>query len=163
MVRSIVGLDTTDLERVVTVIPRSAILRGVENVREFLAGSNWALCDSIDSIHVTSVQLSKTVPMDGGAIAWIYSCAITCQCVLDRDTQFVTPTCLKSGPREAVVEQLHCTIGETIGIASRFRKFKIVMPLATLRSVVFVVCADIKFLASFGIFEPAVAVHVGVA
>ena len=56
------------LKRVVTMIPRGAILQGSEAVGIRFTRSNRALCDAIDSIHFKTVELADPVPMNCGAV-----------------------------------------------------------------------------------------------
>lgn len=67
----------TILERVVTMIPRGAVLQSSEAVSIRFTRSNRALCNAIDSIHFKAVELADSVPMNSGAIE--------AQVVLDSD------------------------------------------------------------------------------
>ena len=58
----------TILERVVTMIPRGAVLQGSEAVGIRFTRSNGALCNAIDSIHFKAVELADAVPMNCGAV-----------------------------------------------------------------------------------------------
>jgi hypothetical protein len=52
------------LQRVVAVVPTTAILHGSEFISEAITRNNGTLRDAIDTIHMRSVQSSDTMEMD---------------------------------------------------------------------------------------------------
>ena len=54
-----------------TVIPRCSVLQSLERIVEAVSGGKRALCQTIDTIHVHSIQLSNAMPMDACPITTI--------------------------------------------------------------------------------------------
>src|SRR3569833_3215732 len=50
------------------VIPRRAILRGIEAVHEIVVGRNGTLCNPVDAVHVHGEPLADAMPMDAGTV-----------------------------------------------------------------------------------------------
>jgi hypothetical protein len=61
------------LDRVVAMIPRTPVLRCLENIRHVVLGRNRALSHSIYTIHVRGLMLSDAVPM--------YTCTVVCHVI----------------------------------------------------------------------------------
>jgi len=62
------------LQRVVAVVPTTAVLHGAEFVSETVARSNGALRYAIDTIHMRSVKLSNTMEVDRCAVERKFIC-----------------------------------------------------------------------------------------
>lgn len=84
------------LKRVMTVIPRSAILRDVEFVGIGIVGRNGALCDRVDTVMLEGIEHTDTVPVDSRAVVF--------QEVGDRDLDSVTPASFDPWPRILVIK-----------------------------------------------------------
>ena len=78
------------LQRVVTVVPRASILSNVEPVCILMIWRYRALRHSVYSIHLHSMKLSDTMPMNCGPIILEIIC--------DGHLQLITPACLVQGP-----------------------------------------------------------------
>lgn len=50
------------------VIPRGAVLFGIDNIRKLLTRRNRTLGDAVHTIHRICVVLSEPMPVDAGAI-----------------------------------------------------------------------------------------------
>jgi hypothetical protein len=56
------------LETEVGMIPSGSILSGSEFVGQAVAGGNWTLCYTWNTVVFSRVQLTNTVPMNGSSI-----------------------------------------------------------------------------------------------
>lgn len=156
----------TNLERVVTMVPRCSILCGVEYICKAGSRGNWALRDSIYAILERGLPLPKAVPMNSGAIAWIMYVAGDfgpCQVVVDCDLDLIAPTSLQARTWEAIVEQLNVDVTKTIRVAGEVRQLQVIVSRYTSRAIDFVICVDVICLISLGILEPAAPINVGIA
>ena len=141
------------------VIPRRAILRDVEYVREGITGSDWALRDRIDTIKPASVPLSQSMPM--------YCCAITSrenrgQLILDCDLHLVAPAGSKSRTWVHTIERLPPHNFDSIRTESGLLYLEVVLAyyaLGTVRLVIRVYVVRFVIRPT----EPAGSVLVGVA
>lgn len=84
------------LKRVMTVVPRSAILRNVELVSIAITGCNGALCDGIDTVMLEGIEHANTVPVN--------SCPVVFQEIRDGDFDRVTPASFDPWPGILAVE-----------------------------------------------------------
>ena len=94
------------LERIVTVIPGMTILGGSETVGVCLICGDGALGHAIDSISLISVELTDTVPMDGGSIG--------CEIVGDVHGNVITPTGFNQGTWISTID--HFTGGLEVSV-----------------------------------------------
>lgn len=84
------------LGRKVRMIPGRAELGGLEFVLSCLSGSNWAFGNSRNTVMLTAIKLTDTMPMDTGSIV--------SHVVLDIDNNGVTPFRPDHGTRILAVD-----------------------------------------------------------
>jgi len=89
----------------VRMIPACAKLGSLELVLAGHTRRNGALGDTGDSIVLTGVQLSDSVPVDTGSVMG--------KAVLNVDNDSVTPLCAHEGSRILVVDQHHLLLCAT--------------------------------------------------
>ena len=86
------------LSRPVRVVPARAELGSLEYVLASLSGGDWAFRDARDSILLTRVVLTNTVPVD--------SSAVVLHAILDIDNNSITPFGPNSRTWVLIVDQL---------------------------------------------------------
>lgn len=96
------------LKRVVTMVPRMAVLQGAELVSKLISFGNWALSDAVDTIHLVRKQLTNTMPMYCGSVLVIV--------ILDVNDQLITPASLYQWPWELLVEHFSGRLLEAIRV-----------------------------------------------
>ena len=105
------------------MIPRASILSDIEFVRIAFCWRYWALCHSVYSIHLHSMKLSDTMPMD--------CCSIILEIICDGHLEFITPACLDPGAWILPVERLSAGLKVPVGIDRHLTGFEMVRPLYT--------------------------------
>lgn len=80
------------------MVPASSVLRNSELVGETVAGGNWALSDSVDSVKFKGLVLSSAVEVKG--------CTVVLQMVLHSDFKPISPAGFDVRTRILLVESL---------------------------------------------------------
>jgi len=100
------------------VVPRCAELRADEGVGGSIARSERALCNTVDTVGTTGVELTNTVPVHAGAVVL--------QGVLDGDGKSVTPVGLDGRSRVLTVDQITWLVSVAIHVAGGVGNFEVV-------------------------------------
>ena len=108
------------LESQVTVVPGKSIALSNPLVGHCLSGSQSALSNTNDTIHLVCVVLSDAVPVDG--------CSIASHGVCDMDDDLITPACLEKRTRELSVDTESLT-ADTIGSDGTLSQIETVLNL----------------------------------
>ena len=90
------------------MVPRMAILQGLELVGVRVSLRNGTLGDAVNTIHLHSAQLAQAVPMNGSAVGLVV--------VLDMDDELVAPAGLDQGPGILFVEHLAAGLVEAVRV-----------------------------------------------
>jgi hypothetical protein len=80
------------------MIPRRAILKSAKLICKGIIRSNGALGDAVDSVHLHGSVLSKTMPMNHGAVISQFIC--------DVDSDEITPAGFDPWARVGLIEDL---------------------------------------------------------
>lgn len=95
------------LKRIVAMIPSMSVLKSAPSICETISLSNGALGHTIDTVHLISVELSDTMPVN--------CCTIEVVIVLHMDYELISPASLYQRRRERIVEDFSCRLFETVG------------------------------------------------
>ena len=111
------------LQRVVAVIPRASVLSHIEPVRIVRLWRYRALRDPVHSIHLHSMKLSDTMPMN--------SCPIELEIICDCHFQLITPACLDPGSWILSIERLAAGLKVSVGVDRHLASSEAVPPFDT--------------------------------
>ena len=105
------------------MIPRASVLSNVKPVRVSFIWCYQALRHSVHSIHLHSMKLSDTMPMNCRPIVL--------QIIFDCHFQFITPACLDPGRWILPVERLSAGLKVSVGVDRHLTGCEMLLPLDT--------------------------------
>lgn len=81
-----------------TVVPSMSILQGLPLIGEAITLSNWTLRDTIDTVHLISIELTNSVP--------VYRSSVPIIVISNMNDELVSPAGLNLRAWETLVENL---------------------------------------------------------
>jgi len=120
----------------VTVIPRAPVLRGFPSVCKGFARGNGALGNASNSVHVRSLILPDTMPVNSRAVVEVLLDS-------DGDLDGIPPACLNPRSGVGIVEELGPREDLTIRIDGPIADIEPVLPKYPFRCILLVVGIDV--------------------